>query len=488
MKKLNKIGIGTEEAKKGFTSGQVSFQTPFDDLIPKLDDSQAQFYLDAIRIYLGLCEGTVSMETALRAVDQLKLNSEYTAYPTNPTIIPINQRYKTKMLENLKTLHKFNLFTKSSIKSAYNFAFLVEEAPINESDLSVLSVLSKNPTISLVEAADILSVTPRTIARALDRLRERNQLRVSAMADSSAFNLQSVMLFFTLQEGLDWDPIERGFAQYPFTKSILKTTMTDVGYVTFLIPNIDDNIQEFNKAITQVSSTIFDYKSMHYQTSAGATCNVHLFSNNVWKLPDHLEDMLKEDKELDPEKAPPILNCSGVKPELKIDDYLVASQIQLDARSSPSKISEHLAIKGYDYDAKTVSSIIRRIQTRNILLPYLVFAIPKLSSNFCFEITCNSTTKPRILETIRKFPWVIYYLSSRGIIVWTMCPGDHQVEYYQLFRALEKKPGVHLVNPIMTIAQRGSKSTLDLTRNFTYQKGKWLVPPEELDIRPYFEL
>ena len=81
MKKLNKIGIGTEEAKKGFTSGQVSFQTPFDDLIPKLDDSQAQFYLDAIRIYLGLCEGTVSMETALRAVDQLKMNSEYTAYP-----------------------------------------------------------------------------------------------------------------------------------------------------------------------------------------------------------------------------------------------------------------------------------------------------------------------------------------------------------------------------------------------------------------------
>jgi len=125
--------------------GQISYTTPFDDLIPTLEDSEAQFYLDAIRIYLGLCEGTVSMEVALKAVDVLKNNPEYTAYPTNPTTIPINPRFKTKMLDNLRTLNKFNLFTKSSIKSAYNFAFLIEESPISNADLSVLFVLAKNP-------------------------------------------------------------------------------------------------------------------------------------------------------------------------------------------------------------------------------------------------------------------------------------------------------------------------------------------------------
>ncbi len=480
--------MGSEEPNQDSTLGQVSFHTPFDDLIPKLDDPEAQFYLDAIRIYLGLCEGTITMESALRAVDMLKQNPEYTAYPINPTILSINQRYKMKMLENLKTLKKFNLFTRSSIKSALNFAFLIEEAPITTNDLSVLTVLTKDPTISLVKASKILNVAPRTIARSIERLQERNHLRITSLVDFSAFNLQSVMMFFTVQEGIDWQEIERGFSHYPFTKSILKTTMTDVGYVTFLIPNFDENIKPFDRSLTRIGSTIFDYLSIHHQTSSGSTSNVDLYRNDNWNLPEHMEDLLEDDLEFDHELAPPLLFCSGVKPELKIEDYVVASQLQLNSRDPPSKISESLGIKGFDYDAKDVSSILRKLQNRNLLLPYIVFALPKLSSNFVFEIVCSSEVKPRILETIRKFPWVMYYLSSRGILVWTMCPGDHQVEYYQLFRALEKKPGVHSVNPIMTISQRGSKSMFDLTRNLTYQNGHWSVGPEDIDINSYMEL
>ncbi len=479
--------MGSEEANRDPREGQASFNTPFDDLIPKLEDPEAQFYLDAIRIYLGLCEGTVTMEVALKAVDSLKNNPEYTAYPTNPTTISVNQRYKLKMLENLKTLNKFNLFTKSSIKSAYNFAFLIEEAPISSTDLSVLSVLTKDPTISLVNASNILSIAPRTIARSLERLQERNHLRVSCLVDYSAFNLQSVMVFFTVQEGLEWKLIEQGFSQYPFTKSILKTTMTDVGYVTFLFPNYEDNKQIFNNSIKSVAKTIFDYTSLHYQTHSGAVSNVDLFNNDKWDLPLHIEDMLKEDRELEPKNNPPILACSGVKPELKFDDYVVASQIQMDARASPSKISKSLSAKGIDFDSKEVSTITRKLQNRNLLSPYLMFALPRLSSNFCFEITCNDKYKPRILETIGRFPLTIYYLSSRGIIVWTMTPGEQQVEYYQLFRALEQKPGVHSVNPIMTISQRGSKSMLDLTRNMAYQDGRWSVNPEDIDISPYMD-
>ncbi|MHA1862352.1 MAG: hypothetical protein ACTSWA_01185 [Candidatus Thorarchaeota archaeon] len=487
MKKLNRSGLGSQESNRDPSKGQVSFITPFDDLIPKLEDPKAQFYLDAIRIYLGLCEGTISMEVALKAVDLLKDNPEYTAYPTNPTTIAVNQRYKLKMLENLKTLNKFNLFTKSSIKSAYNFAFLIEEAPISSTDLSVLSVLTKDPTISLVDASNILKVAPRTIARSLERLQERNHLRVSCLVDYSAFNLQSVMMFFTVQEGLDWELIERGFSQYPFTKSLLKTTMTDVGYVTFLFPNYEDNKQIFNSSIKRVTKTIFDYTSLHYQTHSGAVSNVDLFKNDKWNLPYHLEDMLKDDRELDINNTPPILDCSGVIPELKIDDYIVSSQIQMDARAAPSKISESLSVKGLDFDSKEVSAITRKLQNRHLLLPYITFALPKLSSNFCFEVTCNDESKPRILETIGRFPWTMYYMSSRGIIVWTMTPGEHQVEYYQLFRALEHKSGVHSVNPIMTISLRGSKSMLDLTRKMTYLNGKWSVNPEDIEIDSYME-
>ena len=484
---MNKTRLGTNDTNQDPSSTQVVFTTPYDDLIPTLEDSDAQFYLDAIRIYLGLCEGTVSMEVALRALDVLKKNPEYTAYPTNPTTIAINSRYKTKMLENLRTLNKFNLFTKSSIKSAYNFAFLMEDVVINKAELSLLNILSKNPTISLVDAAKQLKVTPRTIARSLDRLSEQNQLRVASFVDFTAFNLESVMLFFTVQEGLDWDTIERGFTNYPFTKSILKTTMTDVGYVTFLVPNYEETRQTFHRSLVKLTKTLFEYSNIHYQEGSGAISNVNLYREKKWELPLHLEDMLDDTREPDPENCPPILSCSGVKSELKYDDYIIISQIQTRIREPPSKISEGLMFYGYDYDSKIVSLVSRKLQKRDIILPYLVFALPGLTSNFCFEVVCNEAVRSRIIEVIGRFPWTIYYLSTRGIVVWTMTPGDHQVEYYQLFRALEQKPGVQSVNPIMTISYRGSRSMFDLTRNLTYENTRWSIEPEDVEIDSYME-
>ncbi|TFG31642.1 winged helix-turn-helix domain-containing protein [Candidatus Thorarchaeota archaeon] len=488
MNRLNKAGSGSKNIDHIFSGLQDTIHTPFDNLLPKVEESAVQFYIDAMRIYLGLCEGTISMEEALKAVDYLKENPEYATFPTNPTIIPINQRFKLKMLDNLKTLNKFNLFTKSAIRSAYNFAFLIEEAPITNTDLSVLTALSNDPLISLVEASRFLNLAPRTVARSLERLQERHQLRVSTFVDTSAFNLQSVMLFFVLREGIEWDSIETGLQQFPFTKSILKTTMTDIGYITFLIPNYSETESIFQRSIKNLSRTIFEYSSLHRQTSSGSVSNVNLFSQGSWRLPEDLEYILKTDTEVDSSNLPPLLSCSGMKSDFTKEDFAITAQLQMDFRSTPSKISEHLVMKGWDTDPRRVSSVIRRLQSRNLLLPYIIFALPKLSSNFCFEITCSTDYKSRILEAIRKFPWVMYYLSDRGIIVWTMTPGEHQVDYYQLFRALEQRPGINSVQPIMTISQQGSRSMMDLTRNYAYENGVWSVESDEIDIGNYIEL
>jgi DNA-binding Lrp family transcriptional regulator len=484
---LNKTRTGTEEAKRTASPYDISLETPYDSLIPLVDDLAVQFYLDAMRIYLGLCAGSITMETALKAVARLKENSEYTISPTNPTLIPISEKYRVKMIENLNTLKKFNLFTLSAIRSAFNFVFLIEDAPISETDFAVLSALGKNPIISLVDASSIINLAPRTIARSLERLHERNSLRISCLIDYAAFNLQSLMVFFTLQKGIEWESIERGIIQYPFTKSILRTAMTDVGYVTFLIPNYNENMPLFIQSIRTIAKSIFDYSSIHIQTQSGATSNIALFNNDSWGLPENLENLFKTDQIINAEDYPPLLNSTDPKSGFTQDDFIIAAEMQLDARAPPSKISEGLRMRGINIDPKKISTIIRKLQNHNLSLPYLMFAIPKLSSNFCFEIICNDEWKSRILLTIKKFPWVMYYLSSRGIIVWTMTSGEHQVEYYQLIRALEQKPGVSSVQPIMTISQSGSKSMLDITRDLTFIDGRWSIGPESLDIGDYIE-
>ncbi|MHA1948888.1 MAG: hypothetical protein ACXAAO_00535 [Candidatus Thorarchaeota archaeon] len=489
MKEMNNTHSGLDGTTPDINPNKSlssQIHTPFDEFIPDSSEPSAQFYLDAMRIYLGLCSGSLSMEGAIKAVEILKNNPEYTTTPTNPAVIPINERFKSRLLENLKTLTKFNLITRDSIRSAYSFAFLTEETPISKTDFEMLLLLTVEPGISLVNASKKLGITPRTIARSLLRMKDRHSIRFSALLDYSAFNLQSVILFFTLRENVDWNILERSLSEYPFTKSILKTTMTDLGYVTFLVPNISTTGNVFKKSVRDFSQEFFDYASMHYQTGTGTKSNLNLYVENKWTLPSFLgKDQINLVADADDLAPPPLIRCGGVREEFTQTDLAIATQFQTDARAGPSKVSSDLQIRDIDVDARRVAQLDRKLRENELLLPYVIFGGLGLSSNFCFEIICNDVWKNRILELVSQFPWVMYYLSSRGIVVWTMTPGPHQVEYYQMFRTIEQNPGVEKVHPIMTIAQIGSKSMMDLTRNLTYDSGLWSTRPEDVDLTDY---
>ncbi|MFW9833298.1 MAG: hypothetical protein ACFFEK_04835 [Candidatus Thorarchaeota archaeon] len=475
------LNDSAKKSSKGEFSS-LSIETPYDEMFPESKEPSVRFYLDSMRIYLGLCAGSITMEEALRAVEQLKTNPEFVRYPTNPTIIPIKESYKNKVLENLKTLSKFNLITRDAVRSAYTFAFLVEESQISQNDFDVLKVLSINPTISLVKAAEILHMAPRTVARALERVNERNLVRYSAILDYTAFNIQSAMLFFTLREDVDWGEVEKGFMEYRFTKSLLKTSMTDLGYAGFMIPNRERNLSTFHESIRAISNTYFDYSSLHYQTASGARSNLSLYENGQWSLAKVVESPFEEETK-DIDKLPVLLVCKGLEPGFGETELAVGSQLQLNVRAAPSQISKTLAALGWDIDARKVSHVIQKLNNQSLILPYVAVYGLGLSSNFCFEIVCNESWRDKILSTIVTFPWTMYYLSKRGIIVWTSVPANHQVEYYQVFRALQQMSGVDSVQPIMTISQRGSRSIDDLVRNWNYVDGVWSVKPHEVDIR-----
>ncbi|MFX1484434.1 MAG: hypothetical protein ACFFCP_14740 [Promethearchaeota archaeon] len=426
------------------------------------------------------------MEAAIKAADILKENPEYITTPTNPAIIPINERFKSRILENLKTLKKFNLITRDSIRSAYNFAFLTEESPISKTDYELLCLFSRESDVSLIDASKKLGMTPRTIARSLQRLKERHGIRFSGLLDYTAFNLQSAILFFTLREGIDWTAVEKIVTEYPFTKSILKTTMTDLGYITFLIPNITQTSQVFQRSVRDFSSEFLDYASLHYQTATGTKSNLDLLVNNNWILPASLSgDTMDLTTNTSVKSSAPLIHCGGVKEEFSQLDLAIAAEIQSDSRAGPSKIASSLQMRSIEVDPRRVALVDRKLRDNNLFLPSIYFGGLGLSSNFCFEIICNETWIKRIMTIVSQFPWAMYYLSSRGIIVWTTSPGVHQVDYYQMFRTLEQNPDVEKVHPIMTITQGGSRSMMDLTRNLIYASGRWSIDEEDVDITNY---
>lgn len=469
----------------GSTSSILTrIHTPFDSMIPEVEEPSARFYIDAMRIYLALSSHTISFEEGIQAVEDLKKNPEYVRSPTDPTQMPINEFYTNKIVENLKTLKKFNLVNRDSVRSAYSFVFISQSVPIQELDLHMLQYLIEFPRKSITHIAKALGIAPRTVTRSLDRLGDRHLTRPHAHLDNTPWGVNTMMLFFTPREDIEWGEIEERFLFFPYVKTILKTTMTDLGYVSFIVPGYRENNRVLANSIKSLSASLFDYVSMHEQTAVGANRNLSLYKDGQWRFPEAAKLLLEDESIPISTKNRNILSCNGFNKALTPIDYRIGLVGKSASRTTPSKLVSVLANQGIQVDAKRVTTTLKKLYEKGLMMPYMVFDLG-LNSDFCFEIVCNSEWRDRIADIVPLLPYTMSFLSPRGIVVWASVPGPQQVEYYQMFRALEEHSGVKSVRSIMTIVMKGSRLISDLVGLWRFTKNGYTVPPEELNLASF---
>ena len=487
LKGLKESRSRAEKASRDVDSRQNirRITTPYDDVIPLTDESPVTFYLDVIRVYFGLCSGTTSLDDVSLAVRELRAHPEYTKNPIDPTLLPINEEYKQRLLENIKTLGKYNLVTTDAVKSALSFAFLIQDVPITPNDLSVLRYFSKHPLETLVTSSESLGLSSRTVARSLKRLGEKFAVRFACHLDTSAFGVQSAILFFTVAKDADWLQFENELATFPFTNGLVKTTMTDMGYATFLIPGGNRSLAAFRASVTTLRDTVFDYMQLHLQEGMGSHFNLSLYENGVWGFPSDVKAAFEDGRFPQDEISIRHLECGGPRKGFTFEDFLVASEYRTDTRAPPSGIAQGLRMRGWDIDARHISQSIRKFYAKDVTLPFVTYAGLGLSANFCFEISCNDEWKKRILSVLPALPNVMHYTSNKGILVWIQVPSQQQVDYYQAFRSLENETGVDSVRSIMTIVQKGTRAMHELVRYWDRRRNQWYVPPRDLDLGSY---
>ncbi|MHA1480849.1 MAG: hypothetical protein ACTSQZ_05460 [Candidatus Thorarchaeota archaeon] len=452
----------------------TSFQTPYDDIFPNVDDKSARFYLDVMRIYLGLVSNTLSLENAQMVVEQLKENPEYVRSPIDPTLIPLRDSFKQNILDNLRTLLKFNLLTTDSIRSACSFAFLVDIVPLSVQESEILTYFSIQPIATINKASRDLNLATRTVSRALSRLKNQYRFRFNSLMNDSVFGLQTVLVFFTPRSDIDWTSVEDALYSYPLTKIMLKTTMVDLGYISIIIPTSGESVFQLEQSISLLSKTIFNYTSVHHQTGIGTTRNISLYKNGEWSYPDGLESAIEKETSFE---ITTLWNTDRISSFSEID-FLIGSVYKLDCRAPPRKISKALSLQGYDIAPKQITHSLKKFNKFNIQSPYISIAGLGLDANFCFEIICNDYWKNRILSILPHLPLSTYNVTSRGIIIWIQVPSNQQVDYYKIFRSFEKQDGVTSVLPIMTISQKGSRSISDLVRYWKFGKDGWVLCSE----------
>ncbi len=468
-----------------YSGMSIQFETSYDNLFPSSDDPAIQFYIDMMRIYLGIYEGKINFEQALRAVEELKRNPEFVKFPTNPAVLPINEEFKNRIIDNLQSIQKYNLVTVDSIRSAYTFAFLMQTMNMNEVDVNVLRYLVDNPLAPNNKIAREFGLAAKTVARALKSLRERNRLRFTCLVDASTFGINWVVLFFSMRDEAEWPIIDTVLASFPFTKYVLKTAMSGIGYASFLIPGDKSNLSTFLSGIKRLTSSYFDYCSIHVQTAQGTGVNMSLYGAGAWKFPTILHDFANY-LEIETNKRMPMhIENQGVIRGLSVNDFYIASHLKINYRASSGEIQTALSIHDKTMTPVQISRSIRKLTKTGIVHPYIVFTNIGLTAHFAFEMVCNEKTRDMIIRALSYTPKSTYFVSDRGIVAWIQAPSEHQVEYYKLFRSLEQNQYVDSMQSIMTVTRSGSRSMIDLIAGWTFTKQGWTVSKDMLMITDY---
>ncbi len=464
---------------------ELGFTTPYDHLMPVIEDPAGQFYIKAMLVYLAMCDGIITPSEASEITARLKRHPEFTKVPIDPSCLPISSVIKNRLLENLETLQRYNLTTLDALRSAFSFAFVITDAPINEIDLKVLKYFAKNPTATFTQAASVLEMGPRGISHAIDRLRSRQLLRFSSLLDTSAFGINSFMLFFKLSPGVRWEQVESGLADFPFTKGLLRTTVGTAGYASFLFPGGRSRIKAFSRSIDRLRGTIFSEATLHGQVGMSRDTNLDLLNDGTWSFPSDLELLPDPDEAVPPISSPPVLWCIGPNQALTPFDFTIASLLRVNYRQNITELTEQLRTMGFRADTSMVAFSLRKIQQTGVTLPFLAFGGIGLSTNFCFEIICNKQWRDRILSFTSLLPTSITYISDAGLIVWVGTPSNHQAEYYKIFHSLELLDGVDIVNPILAVGPSGSRNMADIGRYWSSSLEHWSVDPALLDLSQY---
>lgn len=463
----------------------TQFETSYDSLFPESNDPAIQFYVDMMRIYLGIYEGKINFEQALRAVEELKKNPEYVKFPTNPAILPINEEFKNRIVDNLRSIQKYNLVTVDSIRSAYTFAFLMQTMKMNEVDVNVLKYLIDHPLAPNIKIAQELGLSARTVARTLKNLRERNRLRFTCLVDVSTFGIDWVIVFFSMRDESEWPIIDNVLSSFPLSKYVLKTALSPIGYASFLIPGGKQNLNLFVKELSKLASSYFDYHSIHVQKGQGTNVNMSLYTAGAWKFPTILHDFANYMEIDNNDRVPMYIENRGILRGLNLNDFYIASHLKVNFRASSNEIQTTLSIHDIVTTRVQISRSIRKMARNGVIHPYTVFTNIGLTANFAFEITCNEETTGIILRALTHTPKSTYFVSDRGIVAWIQAPSEHQVEYYKLFRSLEKNLQVDSLQSIMTVTRSGSRSMIDLIRGWIYTRQGWTIPKEMLKITDY---
>ncbi|NHJ12800.1 MAG: hypothetical protein EAX95_03950 [Candidatus Thorarchaeota archaeon] len=463
--------------------------TPYEDLLAG-GDSDAQYFLDLIKLKIALSTNLLSLEQAHEIGEALHQDNAAAL----GTFIPIYEPWTKEMIEhivdNLRHLKKHRVVTAKQLNAAV-YDTLGHERPHRVpvgTKAEVLKYFGQFPLDSFTDAARRLKLHRSTVYEAYKKLQARHWVRTLGHNNVTAFGLRHFTLLFTLQDTNDWKRIQEGLQRFPFIRGVQQIPNSDLHVASFLIPGSKENIAAFRAGVRKVSSEFLDYSSLHMYEGSGRFFNTSLLRDGHWELPECIvEKRFKPPRSYSPSVA--ATECHEQMRELTYEDFVLEETLCMNLRMPPSEAQSHLKAQGIKMDKRRVSLRRRFFLDKRILTPFLWFGRVGFHYNVPVEVVCDAASIERLLDIFSGFPLVyLYFRSDRGVILFIETPQDHLSEYHKFLGSLSRLQGVNSIRSWLQLAYVGGRPYRDIVSGLEYGDDGFLTASDDIRLTDYIEM
>jgi hypothetical protein len=463
-----------------------SITTPYEDLLVG-GDSDAQYYLDLIKLKISISTNLLSLEQAHEIGEALHQDAAAAIAVFTPIYEPWTKEMVEHIVDNLRHLKKHRVVNAQQLQAALYDTLTHERphiVPVG-TEAAVLKYFGRFPMGSFTDAAAKLNLHRSTIHEAYKKLQTRYWIRTVGHNNVTAFGLRPIGLLFTLQDLDDWGQIQSGLHNFPFIRGVQEIPNSELIYASFLIPGSDKNISILKSSIKKISPKFFDYSSLHIYEGSGRFLNPSLLQEGKWILPECIVE-----KNLDPPRSysPSSIatECHEQLSELSYEDFVLEETLCMNMRMRPSEAQNHLKAQGIELDKRRISAAKKVFIEKRILNPFLWFGRAGFHYNVPVEVVCDADAIEKVIGIFSGFPLVYFYFKSdRGVIVWLETPQDHLGEYYKFLGLFADLGGVQSIRTWLQLMYIGGRPYRDIVGGLEYGNDGFLTSSDNVNLANY---
>lgn len=427
----------------------------------------------------------------IKRVETNDLTQKEKAYNSHPKLQFLKLAISTEIAESLRNririLEEYRIRSVSRIQEMLLYGLeRTSQRALTKDEISLLSILSREPLISISRLATRLKKSRYVASNTIKRLENDIGLRRLYSENRGKLKLTIFSLVFRTKS---FEASQKFEAWVQQTQPLFLTSLVfDVsyrhGFITYAIPTQQRAHRLFEDRVQYFERTYMDQVHLHQVLEMYWNIRFDLYDHTAgqWRIPSELENLSEIPK---PEEKgfPNISYCNYVDLQSPVSfsrsDYLLAN-MTIGPQHTLADLQELLESYGWHLSKNTIWVHLNRLKKETVISPMLYFSGAGFEEFICLSIYCKPNVKKQLQLLGSFLPAAFTYGTKQGVAIFLKRPTGWRGFIHKLIRDI---PEIFVIEDLLVIHQErnvGSGLQQNLYERWNEKRQYWEFSDEEI--------